>query len=48
MFSHTEIEVADQTVYLAQSQYTDTWPASTSADPVTPGVGRVATGVPIF
>ena len=30
---HTEIEVADQTVYLTQSQYTDTGPTSPSADP---------------
>ena len=43
---HTEIEVADQTFYLTQSQYTDTGPTSPSADPITPG--RVATGVPIF
>ena len=34
---HTEIEAADQTFYLAQSQYTDTGPTSPSADPVTPG-----------
>ena len=34
---HTEIEVADQTVYLTQSQYTDTGPTSPSADPITPG-----------
>ena len=34
---HTEIQVADQTVYLTQSQYTDTGPTSPSADPVTPG-----------
>ena len=32
---HTEIEVADQTFYLAQSQYTDTWPISPRADPIT-------------
>ena len=43
---HTEIEVADQTFYLTQSQYTDTGPTSPSADPITPG--RVATGAPIF
>ena len=36
--AHTEIEVADQTFYLTQSLYTDTWPTSPSADPVTPGV----------
>ena len=33
---HTEIEVADQTFYLTQSQYTDTGPTSPSADPITP------------
>ena len=45
---HTEIQVADQTFYLTQSQPTDTGPASPSADPITPGTGRVATGVSIF
>ena len=35
---HTEIEVADQTFYLTQSQYTDTGPTSPSADPISPGV----------
>ena len=35
---HTEIEVADQTFYLTQSQYTDTGPTSPSAGPITPGV----------
>ena len=34
---HTEIEVADQTFYLPQSQNTDTGPTSPSADPITPG-----------
>ena len=34
---HTEMEVADQTFYLTQSQYTDTGLTSPSADPVTPG-----------
>ena len=34
---HTEIEVADQALYLTQSQYTDTGPTSPSADPITPG-----------
>ena len=34
---HTEIEVADQTFYLTQSQYTDTGPTSPSADPNAPG-----------
>ena len=34
---HTEIEAAEQTFYLTQSQYTDTGPTSPSADPITPG-----------
>ena len=34
---HTEIEVADPTFYLTQSQYTDTGPTSLSAGPITPG-----------
>ena len=34
---HTEREIADQTFYLTQSQYTDTGPISPSADPITPG-----------
>ena len=34
---HTAIEVADQTFYLTQSQYTDTGSTSPSADPITPG-----------
>ena len=34
---HTEIEVADQTFHLAQSQYTDTGPTSPITDPITPG-----------
>ena len=34
---HTEIEVADQTFYLTQSQYTDTRLTSPSADPIMPG-----------
>ena len=34
---HTEIEVADQTFYLTQSQYTDTRPISHNADPIMPG-----------
>ena len=34
---HTEIEAADQTFYLTQSQYTDTGLTSPSADPITPG-----------
>ena len=34
---HTEIEVADQTFLLTQSQYTDTGPTSPSTDPISPG-----------
>ena len=34
---HTEIEVADPTFYLTQSQYIDTGPTSPSADPISPG-----------
>ena len=34
---HTEIEVADQTFYLTQSQYTDTGPTSPCADPIMSG-----------
>ena len=34
---HTEIEVADPTFHLTQSQYTDTGPTSPSADHITPG-----------
>ena len=34
---HTEIEVADPTFHLTQSQYTDTGPTSPNADPITPG-----------
>ena len=34
---HTEIEVADQTFHLTQSQYTDTGPTSPSPHPITPG-----------
>ena len=34
---HTEIEVADQTFYLTQSQYADTGPTSPSVDPTIPG-----------
>ena len=34
---HTEMEAADQTFYLTQSQYTDTGPTSPGADPITPG-----------
>ena len=34
---HTETEVADQTFYLTQSQYTDAGPTCPSADPITKG-----------
>ena len=34
---HTEIDAADPTFHLTQSQYTDTGPTSPSADPITPG-----------
>ena len=37
MCCHTEIEVADQTFYLTQSQYTYTRLTSPSADPMMPG-----------
>ena len=36
MCCHTEMEVADPTFYLTQSQYTDTGPTSLSADPIMP------------
>ena len=34
---HSEIEVANQTFYLIQSQYTDIGPTSPNTDPRTPG-----------
>ena len=34
---HTEIEFADHTLYLTQSQFSDTGPTSPSTDPITPG-----------
>ena len=34
---HTEIQVADKTFHLTQSQYTNTGSISLSADPITPG-----------
>ena len=37
---HTETEVADQTLHLPQSQYTDTGPTSPSTEPITPGAGQ--------
>ena len=33
----TEVEIADQTCHLTQSQYTDTGPTTHSTDPITPG-----------
>ena len=36
MCCHTEIQVADPTFYLTQSQYTDTVPTSPSAEPKMP------------
>ena len=45
---HIEIEVADQTLYLTQAQYTDTGPTSPSADLITPGAWQSSTGVSIF
>ena len=45
---HTEMEVADPTFHLTQSQYTDTGPNSPSTDSITSGVWQgIATGVPI-
>ena len=41
---YTEIEVADQTYYLTQSQYTDTGPTSPSADPLLPGAWQTSHG----
>ena len=34
---HTEIEVADPTFHLTQSQYIDNGPTNPSTDPITPG-----------
>ena len=45
---HTEIEVANQTFYLTQSQYTDTGSTSPSADPVTPGAWQDSHWTAIF
>ena len=39
---HTEIEVADQTFHLTQSQYTDTGPTGPSTDPITPAAWQVS------
>ena len=37
---NTEIEVADPTFHLTQSQYTDTGPTSPSTDPMIPGARK--------
>ena len=37
---HTEVETADLTFYLTQSQYIDTGPTTPSADPITPDAWR--------
>ena len=37
MCCHTEIEAADPTFHLIQSQHTDTGPTSPNTDPITPG-----------
>ena len=42
MFSHTEIEFADQTCYITQLEDTDTRPPSCRMDPVTQIPGRAA------
>ena len=38
---HTEIEVADPTFHLTQSQYTDHGPTNPSTDPVMPRPGKI-------
>ena len=48
MCCHTEIEVADPTFYLTQSQYTDTGRPVSALTPKYQAPDRVATGVPIF
>ena len=40
------VEVADQTFYLTQSQYTDTGPTSSALTLQRQATGRVATGAP--
>ena len=37
---HTEIEAADPTFFLTQSQYTDTGSTSPTTDPITPGAWK--------
>ena len=41
LYLHTEIEAADQTCYLNQSQYADTGPTKLTTDAVTPGAAVV-------
>ena len=38
--THQTCYLIDQSCYLTQSHYTDTWPTSLSTDPVTPGSDR--------
>ena len=38
LFCHTEMEVANQTLHLTQSEYPDPGPTSPSAYPIVPGV----------
>ena len=45
---HTEIEVADPTFYLTQSQFTDTRLTSPSADPIMPGAWQGSHWSPNF
>ena len=45
---HTELEIADPTFYLTQSQYTDTGRPVPVLTLYRQAPGRVATGVPIF
>ena len=40
-------DFADQTCHLTYSQHSDTWITSPSTDPITTGVSRVATTVPV-
>ena len=45
---HTEMEVADQTCCLTQSQYTDTGPTSPRTDPGAPGAWQGAARAPML
>ena len=45
---HTEIEVADKTLHVTQSQYTDTGPTSPNTDPKTPGAWQGSLWSAIF